>query len=384
MQNLFSQNIIIYILAGLCGLGLITRLILDLVYIYLVHESDNLGATKNKLLKHIKMKFETCYKLKIGVNNVDTFVDKNVLRYRFCGVLLSTWESFSGQLLLISFLIVPISTVFGVMFECGQDLILRTGAVGILTGSILILVDKIINLATKKQVIRLNLMDYLENFCKVRLEQEAFRPELLEQYRREYFHVVESKKQTSATIVQTKEDPKNELNRRREARQRKEEERKALALKREAEQKKIELARKEEEQKKLEERRKAAARRREEELLKLKEEKEALEIRRAELKKKAEGKQQQNDLKQQAAKEEHKALHSLEELAEASKPQEIDLMQGMDESAACKEKTDKNVIENTTIENKPIHKEPDSKGKGTNISPQEEKLIEDILKEYFA
>ncbi|HKL99035.1 MAG TPA: hypothetical protein VJZ06_03930 [Mobilitalea sp.] len=383
MQNLFSQNIIIYILAGLCGLGLITRFILDLVYIYLIHESDNLGATKNKLLKHIKMKFETCYKLKIGVNNVDTFVDKNVLRYRFCGILLSTWESFSGQLLLISFLIVPISTVFGVLFEYGQDLILRTGAAGILTGSILILVDKIINLATKKQVIRLNLMDYLENFCKVRLEQEVFHPELLEQFRREYFHVVESKKQTSAAVVQTKEDPKNELNRRREARQRKEEERKALALKREAEQKKIELVRKEEEQRKLEERRKAAARRREEELLKLKEEKEALENRRLELKKKAEGKQQQNEIKQQVSQEEHKSHQSIEEFAEIKKSQDIDMIQGMDESAACKEKMDKDVIENI-IENKHIHKEPDSKGKGTSISPQEEKLIEDILKEYFA
>ena len=31
----------------------------------------------------MKMKFETCYKLKIGVNNVDIFVDKNILRYRF-------------------------------------------------------------------------------------------------------------------------------------------------------------------------------------------------------------------------------------------------------------------------------------------------------------
>ena len=61
----------------------------------------------------MRMKYETCYKLNIPVNNVDTFVDKNLTKYRFCGLLLSTWENISGQVLLLSFLIVPISAVFG-------------------------------------------------------------------------------------------------------------------------------------------------------------------------------------------------------------------------------------------------------------------------------
>ena len=50
---------------------------IGLVYIYLVKELTNSGTTKNKLLKHMRMKYETCYKLNIAVNNVDTFVDKN-------------------------------------------------------------------------------------------------------------------------------------------------------------------------------------------------------------------------------------------------------------------------------------------------------------------
>src|SRR5690554_820539 len=169
IKDLYYNNIIIYAFAALCGLGVILRFILDIVYIYLVKESDKLGTTKNKLLKHMRMKYETCYKLNIAVNNVDTFVDKNLTKYRFCGLLLSTWENISGQVLLLSFLIVPISAVFGVVFEISPENILYTGAVGILAGAALILVDKMINLPVKKQMIRLNLLDYLENFCKVRL-----------------------------------------------------------------------------------------------------------------------------------------------------------------------------------------------------------------------
>ncbi len=380
VQNLFSQNILIYIYAGLCGLGLFVRFILELIHIRLISETDNLSATKNKTLKHMKMKFETCYKLKIGVNNVDTFVDKNILRYRFCGILLSTWENFSGQVLLLSFLIVPVSTVFGVIFDCGQDEIINAGAVGILTGSILILVDRIVNLSTKKRVIRLNLMDYLENFCKVRLEQEAFRPELLEQYRKEYFQAFDAVQQISSAAEVMKDDSKSEINRRREARLRKEEDKRALQRKREAEQKKIEEARKEQERKKLEERKRLAAKRREEELLKLEEEREALERRRAEMKKRAEEKQQMSGKKQKAADSVVNSIQRAEEeFAAANKKEDIkQTLADDDETAAELEAA---TMGNISEQANPLTAE---KSKTRPISPQEEKLIEDILKEFFA
>ncbi len=379
VQNLYNQNILIYIYAGLCGLGLLVRFILELIHIRLISESDNLGTTKNKTLKHMKMKFETCYKLKIGVNNVDTFVDKNILRYRFCGLLLSTWENISGQVLLLTFLIVPVSTVFGVLFDCGQDEIINAGAVGILTGSIIILVDRIVNLSAKKRIIRLNLMDYLENFCKVRLEQEVFHPELLEQYRKEYFQTAEVKQINAAATV-TKDDSKSEINRRREARLRKEEEKRAMLLKREEEQKRIEEARKEEESRKQEERKRLAAKRREEELLKLEEEREALERRRAEMKKKADDKQQMYGKKPLRTEEITKSIRKAEEeYAAAKKSESIKQALATEEEIAAEMEVA--VKEKTEADTKPLTAE---KPKPKSISPQEEKLIEDILKEFFA
>lgn len=373
VEYLFNNDIIIYALVGLCGVGLFIRFILDMVYIHLVRESDNLGLTKNKTLRHMKLKFETCYKLKIGVNNVDTFVDKNVLRYRFCGMLLSTWENVCGQTLLLTFLVIPISTVFGVAYDCGQDVILYTGAVGILTGAVLIFVDKMINLNSKKIKIKLNLMDYLENFCKVRLEQEAFHPELLEQYRKEYFQTVESGKQIGP--AKAKEEGKSELNRRKEARLRKEEEKRLAAIKREEEQKRIEQARREEEKRRQEERKRMAAQRREEELRKLEEERAALELRRLETKKKSEMKQYMTEKKKQQTQEKEQLLQSIEEeIAATKKPEEKDkLMQEIDELAAEKEKVEKEQ-----------QVKPTTKVKTKKTSEMEDKLIEDVLKEFFA
>ena len=388
VQYLYDKNIIIYTFGVLGGLGFLLRLIVNLVYKHLVKESDRLGETKNKKLQHMKLKFSTCYKLKIGVNNVDTFVDKNVLKYRFCGILLSTWDNLCGLVLFVSLLIVPIITVFGVAFECGQDQIMLAGAVGISVCALLIIVDKFINLSSKKKMLRLNLMDYLENFCKVRLEQEALHPELVEQYRKEYFqNMEEDQTNTAATIEKKKDEPKDELNRRREARRKKEEERKLLAAKREEEHRKAEEARKEEERRKQEERKLLAARRREEERQKLEEERQALEARRAELKRRAEEKLIITDQKRLSTEYQDRKPLKVEEVALPEKQIVLNaVMEGLEETAAD---IDHGSVEAPVRAKEMMTKESKQKAlsktaKTTTVNQQEAKLIEDVLKEFFA
>lgn len=378
VQYLYDNSIVLYTYAGLCGLGLLLRFIVNSVYKHVVKQSEDLGKAKNKMLRYIKMKFEACYRLKIGVNNVDTFVDKNVLRYRFCGLLLSTWENLCGQVLMLNLLLVPVLAVFGVIYDCGQSEVLFLGAVGISSSAILIIVDKSINLSNKKAMFRINLLDYLENFCKVRLEQEANSPELVEQHRREYLQVVDGNKQVSATISnQSKDNSKDELNRRREARRKKEDERKLLAAKREEEQRKAEEARKEEEKRKLEERKQQAAKRREEERLKMEQERQALEARRAELKRKAQELQTGNGLKQKPENEEKPLNQFVEAVKPIEKIEISDLqIKSLEEVAAEKEKTGKIEMVKPQV--------PNSKAKSNVTTWQEEKLIEDVLKEFFS
>lgn len=356
LRYLFEENIIMYIFAGLCVLGVLARLILNLVYKHLIRESDAMGATKNKQLKHMKLKFETCYKLKIGVNNVDTFVDKNVYKHRFCGMLLSTWENFGGQVLFLSLLLVPISAVFGVVFNVEQNTILLTGAVGILGSSVLILVDKSMNLMNKKSMIHLNLEDYFENFCKVRLERETFQPEELEKYKKEFNQVLESGKQISATAMPVKPETKAELDRRKQARARKEEEKRLQAIRRAQEQKKLEEAKIEEEKRRIEERKRIAAKRREEEIRKLEEERLSLEAKKSEISKKPLIMDNINI--------------QIEERGELVQDKNFDsseinnMMQGISIAAVTDEEAMKEDSKKFTV--------------------QEEKLVEDILKEFFA
>jgi hypothetical protein len=187
LQKMFEENILIYAMIGMCGLGIVTKWLVSLAYKRLIKASDQMGSSKNKLMKLMRLKFETCYKLKIGVNNVDVFVDKYVYKHRFCGILLYTWENFSGQLLLICMLTGSLGAVLGLIYECGQTIVLSTFFAGIFTSALLITFENLLNLNMKKNVVRVNIKDYLENYLKVRLEKEYFNPEVLAEYRNEYF-----------------------------------------------------------------------------------------------------------------------------------------------------------------------------------------------------
>lgn len=187
VQELFDNHILLFVMAGLCGLGILVKFLIYGIYKNLIMASDNMPNTNNKLMKLVKMKFEACYKLKIGVSNVDIFVDKYIYKHKFCGVLLYTWENISGQLLILCLLTGAVGAGLAVYYECGKTAILSTFFIGLLTSALLIIFESFLNLTAKRNIIRVNMKDYLENMLKVRLEKENFHPEKLEAYRKEYF-----------------------------------------------------------------------------------------------------------------------------------------------------------------------------------------------------
>ena len=187
LQNMFDRNIFIYLMLGFGGFGILVKMVVNFIYKKLIQASDNMAGSNNKLMKLMRLKFEACYKLKIGVNNVDIFVDKYVYKHKFCGIHLYTWENIGGQILMICMLIATVGAGLGLLYERGKTDVLLTFFVGIVCSFMLITFESLINLSAKRNLVRVNIKDYLENFLKVRLEQEYFNPEVLEAYRNEYF-----------------------------------------------------------------------------------------------------------------------------------------------------------------------------------------------------
>ena len=169
VQQIYDSKVLIYVMLGLCALGILVKIIISCVYNSIIKASDHMGTTNNKMLKTIRLKFETNYSINVGVNNVDIFVDKYVYSHKFCGIHLYTWESFSGQLLLMCMLVGAVGALLGLLYNCGKHEILLTLFFGVLTSSMLILFEHFINLPTKKNILCINIKDYLENYLSGKL-----------------------------------------------------------------------------------------------------------------------------------------------------------------------------------------------------------------------
>lgn len=196
LESLFYKNIIIYILFGVFALSMLLKFVLAIGYSRMIRASNKMGRNKNKFLRKLKLKFEKCYQLKIVVNNVDAFVDKSINNHKVLGILLITWEKFSGQIWFFSGILGLSATLLGVILEVDKMWILGVFVVGFLTSGLLMFFEGLLNGKEKKNIIRLNLIDYFENYLKNRLEQEEKGPELIEKYKNEYFSnfVIENKK----------------------------------------------------------------------------------------------------------------------------------------------------------------------------------------------
>ena len=72
----YDMRGMMYIIAGLGILSVLTKFIVSRVYKHLIRAAGHMGKSEQPLMKMLLHKFETCYQLKMGVENVEVFVDK--------------------------------------------------------------------------------------------------------------------------------------------------------------------------------------------------------------------------------------------------------------------------------------------------------------------
>lgn len=186
IKELLEQQVFMYTMLGLCAAGGIVKLALSLVCGRLVRASVHMADTGNRLFKLMRLKFEACYKLKITVNNVETFVDKYLVNHRFCGIFLRIWEKFSNELMLLCLCVGASGAVLGIMEECSTRLVLEHFGMGLLTGAFLYILDGLCAFDFKYAQMKVNAVDFFDNFLKARMEQEYLKEEEPQEYKQDY------------------------------------------------------------------------------------------------------------------------------------------------------------------------------------------------------
>lgn len=153
----------LYILAVVCGLGIISKLVTSGLYKRLIKETGNMALTKNKNLRLLKQKTENMFLLNQGIRNSSVYIEKQLYGFRFMKLSLDVWENISVQAMIACFLLGGIAAFGSYWYRCDSYYIVLYGTMGILSGLFLVLIDNGVNLSLKRQQLTDTLVDYVEN-----------------------------------------------------------------------------------------------------------------------------------------------------------------------------------------------------------------------------
>lgn len=151
------------------ALSIFVKLFLGMLYSHMIKETDNMATTGNKLLKQCKVKFSNCYELNNGISNIPVFVDKFINRLSLGPLSFEMLYHLSGQLMLLSVVFSGVGVCKSIIDGHTLGAILPFYIVSFAGLYLYFSVSTIVDVKRKKRVLRVNLVDYLENHLSPRI-----------------------------------------------------------------------------------------------------------------------------------------------------------------------------------------------------------------------
>lgn len=151
-------------------LSIICQIVIGVLFQHMIKESDNMSATEDKLLKQCKLKYANYYKLNGKIINTAVFVDKFIRKIQYAGLSLKQMSHLSGQFMMLSVLMAGISVYLSLAAGDTLFQIIPYYFVSILGLYFYFSVSGIVDIQGKREMLKINLVDYLENHLAPRLE----------------------------------------------------------------------------------------------------------------------------------------------------------------------------------------------------------------------
>ncbi len=203
MQQLYANYSLLMIMLGAGIITLLLQSIAGHVMNNLLEECSKIAGTKNPWIRNLIKKFQVCYELHIPAKDVGGFVDRYLLEYRAYQIRLSTWENVGLYGAWFVGMYFGVCTIYGIYIQTSLQIY---GMYCIYTVIILALIfggELLMQVHAHKKMIRIYLLDYLENSLQPRLENQYLYPEEQAKYQQAYFE--EPEQQTLALAAGNEE-----------------------------------------------------------------------------------------------------------------------------------------------------------------------------------
>ncbi len=167
---LFAQGVILYVF-GVCTIvGLLSAYVANRGYKRLIKDTESMAETNNRLLKYIKLKFGSYYKLGMKPQDTKALAQHYLYKYKVGFFNVTTWIKMSKA----AAGLIILSGILKVMLSAAQAKTWTDMAAVILCGAfgwiLLSVCHQLCDFKDKQERATWFLMDYLENFLKNKIE----------------------------------------------------------------------------------------------------------------------------------------------------------------------------------------------------------------------
>lgn len=170
MFDVFREEKVIATLMFVClGLSILLRMILGMLYQGMIRETDNMATTENVFLRQCKTKFTNCYQLSNGVANIPVFVDKFLNRLCIGRISFESLYHMSGQVMLLSVVCSGLGICKSIVVGRTIGELLPFYIVSFFGLYLYFSVSTVVDIKGKRRILKINLVDYLENHLSPRI-----------------------------------------------------------------------------------------------------------------------------------------------------------------------------------------------------------------------
>lgn len=164
-DKIFTTLMLVGLVAGSC-----IRIGLGMSYRKLINEADNMATTNHPVLRQWKVKYENCYQMNKGVSNTAIFVDKLITRLSWGPLSYGRWYLLSAQLVLLAVLAAGAGICINIAGGVALHLVIPYYIVVFAGLYLFISVTASVDIREQKRILKVNMIDYLENHLAPRIQ----------------------------------------------------------------------------------------------------------------------------------------------------------------------------------------------------------------------
>lgn len=168
MMQLLETGRALYVLAGICLMGILTRGLTRRLYKGLLKESTNLTVTKNRTLKELKTRAENAYRVNQGMRDTGAWLEHQLNEMKIMGFTLNGWSGLAMQWTWLCLLAGGTGAFLAYWYRLDTSCMVLYGAGGILMAMLTLVFDGV-TAGVRREQLMMALQDYLENVMYPRM-----------------------------------------------------------------------------------------------------------------------------------------------------------------------------------------------------------------------